>query len=69
MDEIELGEWMRRQRAGKGIAVQTVADELGRSRSTVYTWEQGKSTPTVRDLISWCSAIDVDVRDAIVRVR
>ncbi len=43
--------FIRTNRSRRGMSLQAVADHVGVKRQAVWSWEQGKSLPTVENLI------------------
>ena len=44
---MKFGRWLRTQRKAAGLTGRQLADTLGVSVNTVYSWELGNSEPTV----------------------
>lgn len=47
----ERGRRIRSARRDAGLTVEALSVALGRNRDTVYRWEQGRSSPTVDELL------------------
>lgn len=54
-----LGRRMKAVRRSRKIEVDDLADRLGKSSMTVYSWESGKQSPTVLDLRMICKILRV----------
>ncbi len=57
-----LGHRIRTARRERGLSTAEVAVAITRSVSSVYLWEQGKSMPTVPDVVALCAVLGCDVR-------
>lgn len=57
-----LGHRIRTARRDRGLSAAEVAVSITRSVHTVYLWEQGKSMPTVPDVVALCAILGCDVR-------
>jgi transcriptional regulator with XRE-family HTH domain len=57
-----LGLRIRTARRERGLSAAEVAVSITRSVHTVYLWEQGKSMPTVPDVIALAPLLGCDLR-------
>lgn len=48
-------------RKRKGLSQEQLAEKIGVSRQTIYTWESGAASPNVEALMALAGALDTDV--------
>ena len=54
-------ERLKELRTEKGFTQKQVAKELNVSEDSVYNWEKGRSEPSITDLISLSTLLDVTI--------
>lgn len=64
-----IGEWLEEKRIEKGLTLQTVADSLGFSKSTIHCWEQAKRSISAKDFMDYCHYLGADPQECVERVR
>jgi transcriptional regulator with XRE-family HTH domain len=47
-------------RYASGLSQRQLADKMGKDKDTVYRYESGKITPTIKSLNEWCKAVGAD---------
>ena len=50
-------------RTAKGYSQQAVADKLGIAVSTYANWEQGRTQPSISDIIRLIGAFEIDANE------
>lgn len=65
MDQIETGKFIARERKGKGLTQQQLAQRLGISNRTISKWECGKGFPEVSLLLPLCQELEVSVNELL----
>ncbi|MDE6001410.1 MAG: helix-turn-helix domain-containing protein [Clostridia bacterium] len=50
-------------RTAKGYSQQAVADKLGIAVSTYANWEQGRTQPSISDIIRLIAAFEIDANE------
>jgi len=66
-DASKIPAWIKEERSKRGWSLQTVAEKIDVRRQAVWSWEQGKSLPTVDNLANLMSLFTdklVEVKDA-----
>jgi len=64
-----LGETLQTTRVQRVLTQQDVADRLHISRSTITSWELGRRTISMDDLIKYCDILNVDPNEIIKPAR
>jgi|TARA_R100000049_G_C1941864_1_gene86163 transcriptional regulator with XRE-family HTH domain len=59
MDDVSLGEAVRRARKSRGLSLQVVADGVGISTGLLSQIERGISSPSIRNLRAICDVIGI----------
>lgn len=57
-----IGKRLRQARIDANLTAQQVADAIGRTKQSVYNWEQGRRTPKQEDIISLAKIYQVDIK-------
>lgn len=65
MDQIETGKFIARERKGKGLTQQQLAQRLEISNRTISKWECGKGFPEVSLLLPLCQELGVSVNELL----
>lgn len=55
--------YMTEWREHMGLSVETVANRMGRDRTTIWRWEAGKRRPKPADLAAFANALNVEPGD------
>lgn len=67
IDMDATGENIKRIRKSKGISVKELQDAFGfNNPQAIYKWQNGKSVPTVDNLVVLASVLGTTVNDIIV---
>ncbi len=64
METINL-EWLRQARRKKHLNLLQVAKYLGKNKATVWRWENGKSSISMKNLFKLAALYEVSVNDLL----
>ncbi len=59
-DEIKFAERIKELRLSKNMTLQELGDKLGKTKSTISTWENGKRSPKMHEIASIAKVLGVD---------
>ncbi|MCH5263153.1 MAG: helix-turn-helix domain-containing protein [Lachnospiraceae bacterium] len=65
MDQIKIGEFLKRLRNEKELTQEQLAEKVGVSNRTVSRWETGNNLPDISILIQLSEFYDIDIREII----